>query len=256
MSHFLSARPWIWMVTLPVAAVLSIPAFLSQLGPREAHPQARILGLVAIAAAIPVWLAFRKRWRGADVFLLATVMLVPVVFREPRATAFTIATFAAACGFGNCVCGWLKLPPGKCAYEIVISAGIGMGAWIAVMTVLGFAGLINGTAVAMVIGIALIACRKGVMRVGHATLGAARDWKEPGAFTGIQIMFFALMILILQPVVIAPSILYDSLPTHLAASRNLAIHHAIQSGGEYSYLPQGFELMMGASDTLAGQAGE
>ncbi len=83
-----------------------------------------------------------------------------------------------------------------------------------------------------------------------------REWKEPSALAGISIFFLALMIAMLMPVILAPSTLYDPLATHLVESRSAALHHGLVAGGEYSYLPQGFELMMGAAYTLGGQPAE
>ncbi len=207
------------------------------------------LALFAIVAAIPLWLAIRKRWRFADVALVAIVAIAPVLWRAPLATLFTAATLIAAFGVGDRLCRWLRIEPDG----IVLPFALGLGAWVLITTALAVAGLIYApvVAIAIVLGAAI-----GVRPMCRVVLDATHEWKEPSAIAGMSIFFLALMILVLQPVMLAPSTLYDPLSTHLVESRLLALHHILPTGGEYGYLPQGFELMMGAAATIAGQAAE
>ena len=257
MEHSLSkSRVWIWALWLPAAVALAIPPFLSQIAAKQVHPLARILLLLAMAAAIPLWLAFRRRWSGVELGLLAMAMLAPPLFRAPRATVVTLAILAAACAFGRCCCDWLKLPLKHRSSEIAMSAGIGFTAWMVVLIALGLAGMIIAPAIAAAVGLALIVFRRGLVRIGRTASQIFRDWREPDALSGIQTMFLGAMILVLQPVVLTPSLLYDALATHLAASKSFSLHHTLAPYGEYGFLPQGYELMMGAAHTLAGQAAE
>src|SRR5579862_3977454 len=100
MGAFQNIRTWIWLTWLPIAMWLFAPQFREQLGPQAAHPLYRIAALIAIAATIPVWLAIRKRWRCADVALMA-LAIVPALVRAPLAVAITFATLIAAFGLGD-----------------------------------------------------------------------------------------------------------------------------------------------------------
>ncbi len=249
-------RVWIWLVWLPAAIALALPSFFAEVGVSGVHPAGRIVGLLAIAAAIPVWLTLRGKWPRVELPLLAIAAVAPPLLREPVATLVTMVTVVAACGFGKCGCDWLKLRFRHRSAEIAISAGIGFAAWIVVLIALGLLGQIRASAIAVTLGISLIAFRRGIFRMGRLSGEIFRGWHEPGAFAGIQTIFLGAMILVLQPVALTPSVLYDALATHLAASRNFSLHHTLAPFGDYGFLPQGFELMMGAADTLAGQAAE
>jgi len=247
---------WIWAPWLPVAIALALPPFFSEIGASGVHPAGRMGGLLAIAAAIPVWLKLRDKWPHVELPLLAMAAVGPPLLREPVATLVTMAIFIATYGFGRCACDWLNLRFKHRSVEIAIPAGIGFAAWIVVLIALGLLGRITASAIAVTLAISLIAFRHGVYRMGRLAREIHRDWHEPGAFAGIQTMFLGAMILVLQPVALTPSILYDALATHLAASRNFSLHHTLAPFGDYGFLPQGFELTMGAADTLAGQAAE
>jgi Dolichyl-phosphate-mannose-protein mannosyltransferase len=247
-------RTWIWLAWLPIAIALALRPFLAEIGAKGVHPIGRIGALLAIAAAIPVWLKIREKLPRIELPLLAIAVSVPPLVREPRATLVTILIVLAACGFGRCACDWVKLCFETRSAEIAVSAGIGFSAWIVVLIALGLAGQITSLAIAVTLGIAVAAFRRGVLRICSVLGTVFRDWHATGAFAGVQTMFLGAMILVLQPVVLTPSLLYDALATHLAASRNFSLHHTIAPFGDYGFLPQGFELMMGAADSLAGQA--
>jgi hypothetical protein len=249
-------RKWIWLVWLPIAIALALRPLLGEIGAKGVHPVGRIVVLLAIAAAVPAWLKIREKWPRIELPLLAIAVIAPPLAREPRATLVTILIVLAACGFGRCACDWVKLRFETHSAEIAISAGIGFSAWILVLIALGLAGRITSLAIAVTLGIAVAAFRRGVLRICSVLGVVFRDWYEPGAFAGIQTLYLGAMILVLQPVVLTPSVLYDALATHLAASRNFSLHHTIAPFGDYGFLPQGFELMMGAADSLAGQAAE
>jgi hypothetical protein len=252
MGAFQNIRTWIWLIWLPIAMWLFAPQFREQLGPQAAHPAYRIAALVAVAAMIPVWLAIRKRSRWADAALL-TLAIAPALVRAPIALAYTFVTLLAAFGLGDRICRWLKLELPNSSLQLLLPAALGFGAWILILIALSLADLLYATAVSIL----LLVCASSIATKVYRIAGnAIREWKEPSAIVGISIFFLALMILILMPVILAPSTLYDSLATHLAASRDMALHHGIVAGGEYSYLPQGFELMMGAAYLAGGQPAE
>jgi hypothetical protein len=249
-------RLWIWVAWLPVAIMLAMPAFRRELSGAGARPALVIIGLIAIAASIPAWLTVRRRWPGAELPLLCMVAIAPPLWRHPLAVAITAAMLIAALGFGRCAIDWMKLSSKNRAVEIVISSGIGLAAWMVALLALGLAHGLRAPVLAVVWIVALIACRKGVQEIVRTIAGIFEDWRAPGACAGVHTLFLGVTIVILQPVVIAPSTLYDALATHLASSRNFSLHQGIPQPGGYDFLPQGFELMMGASDSMGGQAAE
>jgi hypothetical protein len=249
-------RWWIWPVWLPVAIGLAMPTFLKEISRPGSHPAMFIAALIAIAALIPAWLVARRRWPRMEIFLLVVLAVAPPLWRHPVAVAITAVVLIAALGFGRCAIDWLDLDFESCAGEIAMAAGIGLAAWMVVLISLGLAHWLN----APVIGVLLIAAiwiwRTGVRKIAGTIAEVFLSWRAPGAWAGMHTLFLGIMIVILQPVVIAPSTLYDALATHLASSRNFSLHHGIPPPGGYDFLPQGFELMMGAADTLGGQAAE
>ncbi len=249
-------RLWIWVAWLPVAITLAMPAFRGELSGAGARPALVIAAMIAIAASIPVWLAVRKRWPRVELPLLGIVAIAPPVWRHPLAVAITAVVLMAALAFGRCAIDWLELKSDNRAEELVISAGIGLAAWMAVLLGLGLAHLLRAPVIAVVWIGALVACRQGVGKIALAIAGVFENWRAPGARAGVHTLFLGVTILILQPVVIAPSTLYDAMATHLASSRNFSLDQGIPRPTGYDFLPQGFELMMGASDSIAGQAGE
>ncbi len=245
-------RAWIWLIWLPIAMWLFAPQFREQLGPDAAHPAYRIVALILVAAMIPAWLAIRKRRRWADVALMG-LTIVPVLVRAPLAVALTAATLLAAYGLGDRMCRWLKLEWSSVSLQFVLPMAIGFGAWVLILMALAISGLLYASLVSIAI---LLLGGSAAMRLYRVIGDAAREWREPSAIAGISIFFLALMIAVLTPVILAPSTLYDPLATHLVESRLSAIRHGLYPSGEYSYLPQGFELMMGAAYLLGGQPAE
>jgi len=255
-KRFRALRLWIWVVWLPVAAALAMPAFLRETSRAGARPALVIGAVLAIAALIPVWLIVRRRWPRIELPLLLILAIGPLLWRHPQAFLVTLAILTAALGFGRCAVDWLNLPSENHAAEIVISAGIGLAAWIVVLIALGLAHLLTAPVIALVLLGAIALCRDGIRKIARTIAAVFETWRAPGAWAGVNTMFLGITIAILQPVVIAPSILYDALATHLASSRIFSLHHAIPPPSGYDFLPQGFELMMAASATLAGQAAE
>jgi hypothetical protein len=249
-------RRWIWVAWLPVAIVLALPAFREQISRTGARPALVTVALTVIAASIPVWLMVRSRWPRVELPLLFFLAIAPPLWRHPVAVAITIGMLLAASGFGRSVLDWMKLSLKHRAAELMFAAGIGLAAWIVVLLGSGLAHLFRAPAIAAMSILAIVFCRNGVAKIVRTFAEIVKDWSAPGAWAGIHTLLLGIGIVVLQPVVNAPSILYDALATHLASSRNFSLHHGIPPPSGYDFLPQGFELMMGAAGTLGGQAAE
>lgn len=254
-------RAWIWPLWLPVALLLYLRASWAQVGAQVgaqvfrsgAHAGAE---LALLAAGVPVWLALRRRWPRAELWLISAALVVPPLWRHPVAFTVTAAVLAAALGFGRFAMERLNAIPKGRAAQIAIAAGVGFGAWMVVLMALGLSGTLRASAVITVLIAAIALFRRAIAKSVAGIADGLRDWSFPGNWTGVQTMFLFVIILVMQPVVIAPSVLYDALATHLAASRNYSLHHSMAASSEYDFLPQGLELMMSGADTLGGQAAE
>ena len=114
---------------------------------------------------------------------------------------------------------------------------------------------ISGLLYASLVSIAILLFGGSAATRLYRVIGTRRASGGTVLIAGISIFFLALMIAVLTPVILAPSTLYDPLATHLVDMRLSAIRHGLYPSGEYSYLPQGFELMMGAAYLLGRPAG-
>lgn len=251
-----SFRIWIWPAWLAIAVALSIPLFRREID--FTHPPAKLAGLMALVAAMGVWIRLRRKWPRAELWVLAAALLVPALVREPRATVTSIAMAAAALALGRCACDWLRLPMAGRAEEVVASAGLGFGAWGLILVALGMAHALYAPAIGVAILALLLGCRRGLARLKRCAMEMRAGWTEPDLLTGMQTFALLVMIGAMHLVMLTPSIYYDSFATHLAAARYYTFHHSLEPMQllDYSGYPQGFELLMAAAGLLAGQAAE
>lgn len=243
----------IWAVWLPFASWLYLRSWFTQIFRTGTQ---FVVEAVAFAAAMAIWLILRHRWPRLDLLALALSLFALPLWRHPLATILAVVTCIAALGVGRFTMQQLSMAPKGAASQIVIAAGIGFSAWIVVLIAIGVAGLLRAVVIAAVLSVALIACRRGIVIVDGTLREIWIHWTIPGRFGGLQTIALVFLALLLQPVILTPSLLYDALATHLAASRNYSVHHSIAPSSEYDFLPQGLELMMGAADTVGGQAAE
>lgn len=186
-----------------------------------------------------------KQSHFAALLAIALVfIIVPPLFREPAATLLTALTIVATVGFGCRVCRWIGVEFESRSAEVAIAAGIGFGAWILGLMLLAMFAELRALPSAAILILMLAVGARSLPRFRGVVV-------ERSALAVVSVTALVAMILMLQFVVLTPSVLYDALATHLAASRNLSLHHALPAG-DYGFLPQGFELMMGAADSLAG----
>jgi 4-amino-4-deoxy-L-arabinose transferase-like glycosyltransferase len=249
-------RIWIWPAWLAFALAFSIPLFRRELD--YTHPPAKLAGLIALVVLMGVWIWLRRKWRRAELWILAGALIVPALVREPRATLVAVAMSASALAFGRCACGWLKLPMRGRVEEVVTSAALGFSAWIAMLIALGSGHALYAPVIGGLIAIAIVFCRRGLIRLLRCAMEAHGGWNQPDVLTGIQTFAILIVIGAMHLVMLTPSIYFDSFATHLAAANYYSLHHTLEPVPflRYSGFPQGFELLMSAAALLAGQPGE
>lgn len=243
----------LWTVWLPLAALLYLRSWFT----RTFHtPSQFMLEAVALAILASVFLFLRRRWPRLDVLALALIVLAPPLWRHPLASLVTLATLAAALAAGRSAMDALHLTPKSAAARIAIAAGIGLSAWIVILLALGAAGFLRADVIVALVAVAILVFRRGLVEIARVLRETCTAWNLPGAYAGLQVFALLAFAAVLQPVILTPSLLYDALATHLAASKNYAIHHSLAPSSEYDFLPQGLELMMAAADTLGAQPAE
>ncbi|MGA2326316.1 MAG: hypothetical protein ABSH05_08505 [Bryobacteraceae bacterium] len=254
-----------WLVWLGVAVALTLRPFLWHIDYFK-HPGARfyplfLAAILAAALAAPLYQRMRRSgfWRYEPA-LLAGASLAALVFYEPRATLATAWIFFTCYAVGRLLRKKLGLQPGGFAEEVSLSAAIGLGALMCVLFAMGLCGWYYAWAFVLLLGLADLLAYREFAGLWLALRGFQRAWSETrqaGGWQGVLLTgFAACFILCGTMVILAPSLTFDVLWTHLPAAETYAAQHSSQPMplNHYSYFPQGVEVLMTLGYSLGGQA--
>jgi hypothetical protein len=216
------------------------------------------LPVFAVALLVHARLRRNGLWRFEPI-LVAGVLAAALLAYEPRATLVTAGILAACYATGRRVLRWLRLEMEDPAGEMAVSAGIGFGLFSYVLFWLGLAGLYYRGVFALLIAVPCVVFHREIPALGRACHRLWKSWAGDAELrrplAGVLVVFGALFAVVTAMVALAPSIVFDSLKMHLTLAFTFARQHSIQPLPfvDYSYFPQGFEVLMAAAYSLAGQ---
>lgn len=221
----------------------------------------------ALAIAIPAGLAISAlyvRWRRRGLWrfelrILAAIAVAAMLFYEPRAFFVCAGIFTACYTFGHFVKVRLGLDGGGALEDTVLSAGLGFAALIPALFVLGlFHGYYAWTLAALLLLPAALLWRH-IPPLWRSMCALDRCWQQAeelrSPLAGIAVVFAGVSLVCACMVVLAPSLAFDVLYMHLPLAQFYQAHHALAAmpGNDYSWYPQGVEVLMTVGLILGGQ---
>lgn len=255
----------VWFVWLGLAVALTLRPFLWHLGYFQ-HPGAKFLplflaALLAAALALPLYGRIRRSgfWRYEPALLAAAPVLAGL-FYEPRATLVSAWICLTCYAAGRLLRRKLGLQPAGFAEELSLSAGIGFGVLTCVLFVMGLCGWYYAGAFALLLGAMDLLAYREFQGAWLALGGLHRAWGETTEARGwlgvLLTAFAACFTLCGTMVILAPSLAFDVLYTHLPAAQFYAVRHSWQPlpFQPYANFPQGMEVLMTLGYSLGGQA--
>ena len=191
--------------------------------------------------AFALWQRIRRRglWRY-EFAMLAVFPVVIALIYEPRATAVTLWVVLACFAGGR----FLATPDRTRDACVTEAIAIGFGVLFCALFGLGLLGLYYGWVFLLLLALPVIVLRSDLMalwpaiRACDATWRKAEDASSPlGALLIASAVIFAVFTTML---VLAPSLGFDALATHLPAAHYYAAIHAVRPvpNIDYSYHPK------------------
>jgi hypothetical protein len=257
---------WIWFAWLAAFFALTAKPFLWHVEYfKSPGPRFYTLFLVAlpvIATALLIYSRLRraKLWRY-EPLAVAAVLAAAFLAYEPLATLVTLSVLAACYATGRAVRRRLALEIEDAAGDVAVSAAIGYGLLSYVLFWLGLAHLYYPVVFVLLITLPCAAFYREIPALGRACHRLWTHWagdeelRRPLA--GVLVVFGALFAAVTAMVTLAPSVVFDALKMHLTLAVTFAGQHSLHPLPllDYSYFPQGVEVLMAASCALAGQPG-
>ena len=241
------------------AFTLTLPAFVWHVqqyrSPSERVYSAMLalLPLLFLGPLLYAWL--RRRWLVWEPVVLAAIPLLLGLIYEPLGTAVAIALLLSAYGTG----AWIPGAPDGGAASICLSLAAGFGILIIVFTAAAALGLLSPAVVGLVLIASLLIGGRRLRGLPSLLGGLRRRWAQDasigGLLPGISTAFLFLFAILSSLSILAPPRAWDVLRNHIPLARHYAETHRLQPlpGLDYSYYPQGVEVLMGAAWTLAGR---
>jgi len=200
------------------------------------------------------------RWRSLEPIVLATLPLASAAIWAPMGFLAALLLGTTLLAVGSAALRWTGPADSQPIERLLLSAGSGLGLTILLLFLLGLAGALSGPVVGIV-GFAALALggRESARTVAEAWRSVRAAWEaSPGDPAAALAVFFAAVFLApAMMVALAPALAHDALAMHLPAARHYADIGALRPLPflDYSYFPQGFELLLAAQWPLGGQAG-
>jgi hypothetical protein len=255
----------VWLLWLSAAVALTLKPFLWHVDYFQ-HPGRQfyllfLAAMAAAAAAVPVYQRIRRGglWRY-ELALLTGLPVAAFLFYEPRATLVTAWVFVTCYATGRFLRKRLGLEPGGFVEDVSLSAGIGFGALLCALFVMGMCRWYYPGAFMLLLAAADLISFREIRGLWPALRGLHRSWgatTEIGGWTGVLLAgFAACFILCSTMVILSPSLAFDVLLNHLPAAEYYAAQHSLDPLPLqiYPYLPQGGEVLMTLGYSLGGQA--
>ena len=223
----------------------------------------------AILAILPLLLAFAifypsirtKPLRRIEALAPASAIALFAVAKEPWAVAVVALMLVSSFSLGSVFRKAIREEPGLGAGDVALLCGLGVGIWIPALTALGVAGLFRPWIFALLLVAPLAVRPRSLSELWRAVGSVWMTWITDDDFgsplVGVGVLFGSIFLLITAMVALAPSVAYDSIAMHLPEIRHYLAAGRLEPvpGLDYSYFPQGHELILTMAHGLAGQAG-
>jgi len=216
-----------------------------------------LCALPCFAVAGAGYLRLRREWLWRfEVPVLAVFSSLCLLVYQPLATV-VIALFLAACISAGCrLARLVRIPLETSAEVLTLGFGLGCALLIPALFVLGLMRLYYPLVFILLLMLPCLVFWRDTLRsvaVVLKVLSSGGGLRHPLA--GIAMVFAVLAIVSAIATLLAPSIAFDPLATHLASARYYAAQHALEvlPSLDYSYYPQGCEVLMAMAWSLGGQ---
>ncbi len=234
--------------------------YFSSPGPQFYRLAMILIPGLAIGSWIYAGIRRRALWRWEPV-LLATLIAVACLIYEPRAFVVVAAVFVSCSATGRFALRRLRLNLDEPVGRITFSFGAGVGVLITVLFILGMLGLFYSATfiVLLLLPLGLFWRDTRATWIDFKTLPAR--WRMSGSarhpLVGVALAFGVVAAICSLMVMLAPGVAFDPIAIHLPSVQYDAARHALRPvpGIEYSFYPQGFEMLWTMAYVLAGQAG-
>ena len=217
--------------------------------------------LPLLALLIGVYCFFRRKvlWRfelAALGLLLASLLLI----YSPVAAFVVLGILIACHGAGRAAFEKLDLGPVSRAEDLTLSTALGLGLLMFVLFVLGLCGLYQPRVLGAIFVAAVLLCFRHVKALTASSRALNRAWASSDELRlpmiGVAVSFAGVFLVLGVLVSLAPSVAHDPVVMHLPSAMFYSAKQALVplADLDYSYFPQGFEVLMTAACMFAGQA--
>lgn len=244
----LTVRPLLWHID-----------YFNSPGPQFHRLALFFFPALVLSSALYAMVRRRSLWRYEPAILCLGVLAACLAY-EPTATLVTAVIFLSTYCTGRFLSRLLGLDIRDPLGTILLSSAFGLGALICVLFVLGVLKLYYPPVFAIVLALPPLFFHRDAegflptVRRVFEKWSSAEELRHP--MVGVTVVFAVILLASATMVVLAPSVAFDVLRTHLVAVRYYVAQHALEPvpAVDYSYYPQGIEVLMTLGFTLAGQA--
>ncbi len=224
----------------------------------------RMVLLFVPALALLAWVYAVLRRAGLwkwEPHALAILIAGACLAYEPRAFAVIATVFLTCSAIGRFAFRSLRLKLAGPLERISVSFGAGAGLLSVVLVVLGMLRLFYAPIFLALLLLPLLLLWRDAwktlldLRALFERWRASPDMRHP--LVGVAMVFAFVAAVCALMLALAPSIAFDPVAMHLPSIQFYALTHALRPvpGIDYSYYPQGFEMLWTLAYVLAGQPG-
>ena len=259
-------RAALWLVWCAFLAWLTADIFRWHLdyfrSPGSQFYRLALVFIPSLAALAWIYSILRQRglWKWEPHALLSFIALA-CLFYELRASIVVSAVFLACSAAGGFAFRRMRLTLANPLERIALSFGAGAGFLIPLLFVCGLLRLFYAPVFLVLLGIPLLLFWKEAWRTLRDVLEVLARWRSSRMLrhplAGVAVVFAFIAAACALMISLAPSIAFDAVAVHLPSVQFYAQTHALKpvTGLEYSYYPQGFEMLWTFAYALAGQPG-
>jgi len=254
----------LWFVGLACGLTLSWQPLLDHLAYFERYGdvvyQGLLAGLACLGLGLPLyqWVRQRFLWRY-ELLILAGLPLFACLARDARGLLVVLWILLACYLCGRFVIDKVGLEVDRAAEEISLSIAIGLGIFTCILFVLGLIGAFYWWVFALLFALPCVLLAGRLRRLGrllrgfHDVWGETEELRQPAC--AIVFIFVAAFGAITLVSALTPSLAYDAKLFHIPSIKFYAGIHGLKAYPwmNYSYYPQGAEVVQTAAFSLGGQ---
>lgn len=256
--------PALWFVGLGYGLALSWQPLLDHLAYFASYGngvyQGLLVGLACFGVALPLyqWTRQRLLWRYELLILVGFPLLVCLA-RDAWATVTVFWILLACYLCGRFLTDRFGLEVARAAEEISLSIAIGLGVFICSLFVLGVVGGYYWWVFTLLFGLPCVLLAGRLRHLGrllrgfHETWGKTDELRQPAC--AVIVLFVSAFSVITLISALTPSLAYDAKLFHIPSIKFYAAIHGLRAYPwmNYSYYPQGAEVIQTAAFSLGGQ---